>query len=133
MPKYEPITQYLSKRGQQRIPMSFQEVERLIGTPLPRSSRTYRAWWANNPTGHSVARAWADAGYRTEQVDMAAQRLVFVKEQNGGVPPTPGRAGASPATGRHPAWGALKGTSVVLPGVDLTEPADPDWGHTSGQ
>jgi hypothetical protein len=22
----------------------------------------------------------------------------------------------------------MKGTSIVMPGVDLTEPADPDWG-----
>jgi len=28
---------------------------------------------------------------------------------------------------RHPAFGALKGTVFVPPGVDLTEPADPDW------
>ncbi|HUV32841.1 MAG TPA: hypothetical protein VMW31_04645, partial [Devosiaceae bacterium] len=64
MTKYSPITRYLMKRGQQRIPITFREVERLIGTPLPRSSRTYRAWWANNPTGHSVAKAWTAAGYR---------------------------------------------------------------------
>ena len=29
--------------------------------------------------------------------------------------------------GRHPAWGALKGMIHILPGVDLTEPAFPDW------
>jgi hypothetical protein len=28
---------------------------------------------------------------------------------------------------RHPAFGALKDTTFVPPGVDLTEPADPDW------
>jgi hypothetical protein len=29
---------------------------------------------------------------------------------------------------RHPLFGALKGFTFVPPGVDLTEPADPDWG-----
>ncbi|MCC6981706.1 MAG: hypothetical protein IT535_00395 [Bauldia sp.] len=29
---------------------------------------------------------------------------------------------------KHPLLGSLKGTIAVLPGVDLTEPADPDWG-----
>jgi hypothetical protein len=29
---------------------------------------------------------------------------------------------------RHPLFGALKGVTFVPPGVDLTEPADPDWG-----
>lgn len=30
---------------------------------------------------------------------------------------------------RHPAWGALKGTTIVMPGVDLTEPTAPEWGQ----
>jgi len=29
---------------------------------------------------------------------------------------------------RHPLFGALKGFTHIPPGVDLTEPADPDWG-----
>jgi hypothetical protein len=29
---------------------------------------------------------------------------------------------------RHPLFGALKDVTLVPPGVDLTEPADPDWG-----
>jgi hypothetical protein len=29
---------------------------------------------------------------------------------------------------RHPLAGALKSVTSVPPGVDLTEPADPDWG-----
>jgi hypothetical protein len=30
---------------------------------------------------------------------------------------------------RHPLFGALKGVALIPPGVDLTEPADPDWGE----
>jgi len=30
---------------------------------------------------------------------------------------------------RHPAYGALKGLIHIPPGVDLTEPADPEWGE----
>jgi hypothetical protein len=30
---------------------------------------------------------------------------------------------------RHPLYGALKGYITFLPGVDLTEPADPEWGE----
>ena len=29
---------------------------------------------------------------------------------------------------RHPLLGALKGLLRVMPGTDLTKPADPDWG-----
>jgi hypothetical protein len=40
----------------------------------------------------------------------------------------------SPPQGeRQPLFGALKGTVFVLPGVDLTEPADPDWAIVAEQ
>ena len=29
---------------------------------------------------------------------------------------------------RHPAWGIWKGRVTVLPDVDYTQPADPEWG-----
>ena len=32
---------------------------------------------------------------------------------------------------RHPLFGALKGVTFIPPRVDLTEPADPDWGNIS--
>ena len=34
---------------------------------------------------------------------------------------------------RHPLFGALKGVTFIPPGVDLTEPADPDWGKVYEQ
>ena len=30
---------------------------------------------------------------------------------------------------RHPLFGALKGLLRVMPGTDLTKPADPTWGE----
>lgn len=38
-------------------------------------------------------------------------------------------AAAAVAKVRHPAWGALKGTTIVMPGVNLTEPTAPEWGQ----
>lgn len=34
---------------------------------------------------------------------------------------------------RHPLFGALKGITSIPPGVDLTEPADPDWADISDE
>ena len=39
--------------------------------------------------------------------------------------PPPVDAGNRP---RHPLFGALKGLLRVMPGTDLTKPADPTWG-----
>lgn len=30
---------------------------------------------------------------------------------------------------RHPAFGAMKDVTTIAPGVDLTEPAFPEWAH----
>jgi len=40
-------------------------------------------------------------------------------------PAWPGNGGKE---GWHPFFGVLKGTIRIAPGVDLTEPADPEWG-----
>ncbi len=43
--------------------------------------------------------------------------------------PTPESMRPAP-TPRHPLFGALKGYVQVMPGTDLTEPADPSWGNS---
>jgi hypothetical protein len=74
-----------------------------------------------------MTKVWLEAGYESTQVDMSARKLVFrrVKE----VAPEGGNtAQAQSRTGRHPLFGAMKGLIHVPAGVDLTEPADPEWG-----
>jgi hypothetical protein len=34
---------------------------------------------------------------------------------------------SAPQSGRHPILGALKDVTFIAPGIDLTEPADPEW------
>ena len=36
-----------------------------------------------------------------------------------------------PPPGRHPLIGWMKGTLTIAPGVDLTEPAEPEWGEVA--
>ncbi len=63
------------------INLSFEEIERIIGTDLPNSARIHAdAWWSNN-YDHSKAIAWMDAGYRTECVSdtYADEKIIFEK------------------------------------------------------
>ena len=39
------------------VPMTFRDIERVLGKELPRSAYEYRAWWANNPSSPESA-AW---------------------------------------------------------------------------
>ncbi|WP_204301453.1 hypothetical protein, partial [Stenotrophomonas maltophilia] len=70
-----------------------------------------------------VTRVWLDAGFESEQVDMAEHRLVFRR-----VPAAPAQPQSEGFI--HPAYGALKGMVRIMPGTDLTAPADPGWGNS---
>jgi hypothetical protein len=127
MTKYEPLAKYLRSQRISEVPMTFAEVEKVIGAPLPPSAFRHRPWWANDASGHAHAKAWLEAGYQTERVDMDARRLVFV--EFGKTTPVAGSLTPGAPHDRHPMLGAMRALGRAAPGVDLTEPADPDWGN----
>lgn len=77
MSKYAPLTSFLSARAGREVRMSFAEIETVIGHRLPQKSKMVRAWWNNNPSNNVMTRARLNAGYKTAQVDVAAERLSF--------------------------------------------------------
>lgn len=126
MGKYVNLGEYLRGQKNTSVPMTFAEVERVIGHKLPRSSR-YPAWWSNNPSNNVMTRVWLEAGFKTEQVDIEGRKLVFRRVKTSSETPAP-KSKSAPKAGLPPFYGALKGLIQIAPGVDLTEPADPDWG-----
>lgn len=123
MSKYEPLLSFLQGATAHELPMRFEEIEGIIAAPLPPVARRHRAWWSNNASNSVMTKAWLGAGFRTERVDMAGERLVFRRIDGAG-----DERHAPAPTGRHPLFGAMRGTFTIAPGVDLTEPADPEWG-----
>ena len=79
--KYAPLYRHLAGLTGNEWPASFREIEKILGFGLPDSARIHRPWWANQGErgGHSHALAWEMAGWRTSQVDMVDERLVFVR------------------------------------------------------
>ena len=126
MSKYDPLQHFLAASNASVLPMSFDEIERILGFSLP-PSQAHRAWWSNNPSNNVMTKAWLAAGYETEQVDVAGRTLVFRRVREvPDVAPTP--SGDEKPSRRHPLFGWMKGTFTIAPGTDLTAPADPDWG-----
>ena len=137
--KYDPLRLYLRQQTQTRVTMTFQQIEAVIGGRLPASARKHRPWWANDARGHAHAGAWLGEGYRTEEVDMEGEKLVFVRSSGLAGPlsvapdatplgmeesMTPYIAGPAPgAHAQHPMLGALKGLLWIDPALDLTKPA----------
>jgi len=79
--KYEPLGSYLRSRPSSELPMTFAEVEGILGFPLPPSARSHATWWSNNTGTHVGVRAWRDAGWRTSRVDVSGERVTFVRDE----------------------------------------------------
>lgn len=128
MSKYEPLGRFLSQQSRVYLPMSFREIERIVGRPLP-PSKGHRAWWSNNPTNNVMTQQWLDAGYETESVDVAAEKLVFRRVERGAAATDrQGSQGDGDDELRDPIFGCMKGTMTIPADLDLTAPADPEWG-----
>ena len=77
--KFSNLTSFLRENGSERISLTFEELERVLGFPLPDSAHRHRAYFSNS-TGHSIAQAWLNAGYFVENVNVFEGRLDFVCE-----------------------------------------------------
>lgn len=123
MGKYDPLKAFLQSTDAEEVALNFDEIEALLGAALPASQR-HPAWWSNNPSNNPMTRTWLDAGYRTEQLDVGARKVVFRRAK----PEDPGgarRSGVGGAVARFRA--ALIGTVRVAPGVELSEPTGEVW------
>ena len=76
MGKYAPLGEFLRNHTTSEVPMSFRDIERIIGTALPVSSK-YPAWWSNNASNNVMTEVWLEAGFQTEKVDIPNRKLVF--------------------------------------------------------
>jgi hypothetical protein len=128
MGKYDPLKAFLEASGAEELPMSFEEIEALLGASLP-DSRRYPAWWSNNPSNNIMTRVWLDAGYRTERVDVEGHKVVFRRSSGSkrldsrDAAPQSRRVGDVIARLQQ----KLAGTIRVPEGVDLTEPTGEVW------
>lgn len=138
--KYQPLGHYLAGRQASETPMSFAEIEKVIGVPLPPKSTQYPAWWSNNPSNNPMTKVWLDAGYRTERVDIGGGRLVFrrvgplktasVQEPSAGFR-FDTRAAEAPGGFLARVRAALAGSVKIAPDADLTAPLNEPWGEDS--
>lgn len=127
--KYAPLESHLRDSGRTHVPLTFGEIEHIIGAPLPPAAFKHRALWSNNESNWVGTKAWLAAGYVTANVDMDNAKLVFRKSDPAA--PAPIADGDSRAAERSSSFadvfGALKDTVTITPGTDLTEPVDADW------
>jgi hypothetical protein len=121
--KYEPLPQFLSNKAGSLHRMSFEQIERVLGFKLPKSAYEHEAWWSNNATGHSHSRVWLSAGWRTQDVDLAARKVTFQREAQS----------QESKKQKHDPWGCMADTVTIMPGTDLTAPSGERWNAEEGR
>ena len=129
--KYEPLTEFLRRQSRAVVRMSFDEIERVIGAKLPPSAADHRAWWSNNLENNVMTKAWTDAGFESEDVDMKGRRVSFRRVRSEPSRGTGAPSGDVRTEDHHPLIGWMKGTLTIAEGVDLTQPADSEWGDVA--
>lgn len=101
MSKYEPLARHLARLQHQSWRASFDEIERVLNFNLPESARKYNAWWANQSgPGHSQTAGWIDAGWKTSDLDLAAEKVTFSRDMDGSefLPASPKQSTAPAST-----------------------------------
>lgn len=81
MHKYDPLYRHLVAigAGERTTILTTGRIESIIGEDLPVSAYRLRQWWANEigNSRHVQARAWLDAGWEVQNVDLHANSVTF--------------------------------------------------------
>jgi len=80
--KYTPFEAYLRKLAEtkQEVILTFEQIDRTMPSPLPKSARTRLNWWDNEVhSGLSHKNAWLNAGWKVDSVDLEKERVRFVR------------------------------------------------------
>jgi CBS domain-containing protein len=77
--KYGGMQAWLSEHsiGVNYLSLSFEHIETILGDKLPEFASIHQAWWGNDAQTHPQARAWLQAGFLVESVDLENRRIIL--------------------------------------------------------
>jgi uncharacterized HhH-GPD family protein len=111
--KYDSLDRFFAELEDDNLQLRFDEVEQILGSPLPESAMRHAAWWSSSQH-HAV---WARHGWRASP-DLGRRRVRFRQVRTG----EPVMPEARPAPERLPAIG---GERLVLLGCVKTKSTRP--------
>ena len=80
--KYLPLDDWFHTQPEttQQIELTFDQVEAILGSPLPKSATKLKTWWTNvQPKIQSHRTTWLNHGWRVADFDLQARRVRFVR------------------------------------------------------
>ena len=80
--KYTLLEDYLRTLPSNRreVRLSFDQIEKILKFKLPASAYEDQRWWEHETEGNHVnQRAWVNAGWKVESVDVTEKRVKLVR------------------------------------------------------
>ncbi|HET9914076.1 MAG TPA: CBS domain-containing protein [Anaerolineales bacterium] len=77
--RYATLAIWLAAQDAEQVLLTFEQIEKLIRSPLPDSALQLRAWWANDRVGHTHSILWLNAGWKVVYVDLGGGQVIFAR------------------------------------------------------
>lgn len=77
-PNFQPLARYLGDLSIQRVTLSFDQLEQILGCALPPAACMDRFWWANDDKQEHTW-AWYGIGWQVEAVYVRARVVTFTR------------------------------------------------------
>src|SRR5215213_8806832 len=80
--KYLLLDEWFRKQpaATKQIELTFDQVEEILGSPLPKSATKLTTWWTNvQPKIQSHRTAWLNNGWKVAEFDQRARWVLFVR------------------------------------------------------
>ena len=80
--KYAPLENYLRDlpESQREVVLSFEQVEEILKFRLPASAYEDERWWMHEKEANHVStRAWINAGWKVESVDVNRKQVTLAR------------------------------------------------------
>jgi hypothetical protein len=85
--KYAPLENYLRHlpASQREVTLAFEQIEGILKDKLPSSAYEDRRWWDHEKEANHISpRAWSNAGWKIENLDVNQKRVKLIRAAYGG-------------------------------------------------
>jgi len=83
--KYLPLEDWFRNQPatKKRITLTFDQVEAILGNPLPKSATRLKTWWTNtHPKIESYRTAWLNGSWKVTEFDQQGRWAKFIRDRS---------------------------------------------------
>lgn len=77
--KFLNLAKYFRQCSKEKITLTFEQIEMILGLELPKSAYKHRAYWSKSKT-HVFPNSWLNAGYKLNSINLKEKNCSFLKE-----------------------------------------------------